>query len=168
LESERLLDDVGWQILRELQGNARLGFTELGRRVGLTPPAVAERVRRMEEAGIIAGYRLDLNLERLGFPMQAIIRMSATSVGCTRLSAIARDWPEVLECHRVTGSDSLIMRVAVRSVQALEAFIDRITPYGTTTTSLVLSTPVSSRAIEPPARAERPNHADRAAQAAST
>src|SRR6266542_5044913 len=152
LESERLLDDVGWQLLRELQSNARLGFTELGRRVGLTPPAVAERVRRMEEAGLISGYRVELNLEKLGLTVPAIVRMSATTVGCARLSAMAKDWPEVLECHRVTGSDSVVMKVAVRSVQELESFIDRVTPFGTTTTSLILSSPVTNRIIEPETR----------------
>jgi Lrp/AsnC family leucine-responsive transcriptional regulator len=155
LESERLLDDVGWQILRELQGNARLGFTELGRRVGLTPPAVAERVRRMEETGIIGGYRVALNLEKLGLPMQAIVRMGATSIGCGRLSALSRDWPEVLECHRVTGSDSVVLRIAVASVQHLEEFLDRVTAYGTSTTAIILSTPVASRVIGPEHREAR-------------
>src|SRR5438105_11814614 len=149
LESERLLDEVGWQLLRELQANARLGFTELGRRVGLTPPAVAERVRRMEEAGIIAGYRVELDLAKLGLPVQAIVRMGATSIGCGRLSAMTKDWPEVLECHRVTGGDSVVMRIAVRSVQHLEAFLDRVTAYGSTTTAIVLSSPVSHRVIGP-------------------
>jgi Lrp/AsnC family leucine-responsive transcriptional regulator len=107
----------------------------------------------MEEAGIIRGYRVELDLDRLGLGVQAIIRMSSTTMGCGLLSGMAKDWPEVLECHRVTGSDSVVMRIAVSSVQHLEAFLDRVTSYGTTTTSIVLSTPVSNRVIGPEHRA---------------
>src|SRR5215203_2515994 len=75
-EREGLLDSIGWRILCELQANSRLSFSELGRRVGLTPPAAAERVRRLEEAGVIAGYRLELNVERLGLPLLAWVRLA--------------------------------------------------------------------------------------------
>src|SRR5713226_4307399 len=111
LQTERLLDDIGWRILEALQADARLSFSELGRQVRLSAPAAAERVRRMEDAGIIAGYRVDLALEKL-FPMTAIIRISAPEENCTRLAACARGLEEVVEAHRVTGSDRLILTVS--------------------------------------------------------
>lgn len=149
LESERLLDDVSWRLLCELQQNARLGFTELGRRVGLTAPAVAERVRRMEDAGVITGYRVQLNLEKLGYPLLVVIRL-VTSDGaiCVRFASCAADFPEILECHRVTGSDSYVMKAAVTSVLHLETFLTRLAAFGSTTTSVVLSSPVTHRAVE--------------------
>jgi Lrp/AsnC family leucine-responsive transcriptional regulator len=144
------LDDVAWKLLRELQENARLSYSELGRRVGLTAPAVAERLRRMEDAGIIAGYRVDVRMDRVGLPLQAIVRLRCTEGWCGRFGPLAKDLPEVLECYRVTGSDSYVLRIAVESVQHLESLIDRLNPYGETTTSLVLSTPVPHRTIAPP------------------
>src|SRR5919109_777696 len=143
------LDDVGWRLLCELQENARLSYSELGRRVGLTAPAVAERLRRMEEAGVVAGYRVDLRLDKIGLPLTAIIRLTCAEGWCARFGAlVAKDFPETLECYRVAGSDSYVMKVAVASVQHLEGLIDRLNPYGETTTSLVLSTPVAHRKIE--------------------
>jgi Lrp/AsnC family leucine-responsive transcriptional regulator len=150
------LDDVSWQLLEELQQNARLSYSELGRRVGLTAPAVAERIRRMEEAGIIAGYRLELNQEKIGRPLLAFIRLATDQANCAQFGAsAARDFPEVLECHRITGGDSYIVKVAVRSVQHLEDLLNRLMPYGQTVTSIVLSTPVRHRVLGP-AEAEAP------------
>lgn len=148
-ETERLLDDTGRRILQELQGNARITFSELGRRVKLTPPAVADRVRRLEEAGIIAGYRVEVDREKLGLPVTAFVRISATGAACTELGVAIRDFPEVLQCHRVTGEEAYIAKVAVRSVEHLENLIDRLMPYGETITSIVLSSPVTHRVIEP-------------------
>src|SRR5438105_13413490 len=109
LEIEKLLDATGWQLLHELQQNARLSYSELGQRVGLSSPAVAERVHRMEDAGIIRGYHADVNVAKIGFPITAIIRMSnSPGERCTRFTASAQEMPEVLECYRVTGSDALI------------------------------------------------------------
>ncbi|MGE5618837.1 MAG: Lrp/AsnC family transcriptional regulator [Sphingomonadaceae bacterium] len=150
MDSERLLDDVGWRILKELQQDARLSYAELGRRVGLTLPAVAERVRRMEEAGIIRGYRVRLNREKLGLPITAYIRVATENeVKGGQLVAMARELPEVLECHRVTGDDSYLMRVAVTSVQHLEWLLSKITPHGQPTTSIILSSPITQRVIDP-------------------
>src|SRR5438128_1096494 len=123
---ERPLDGVSWQLLEELQENARLSYSELGRRVGLTAPAVAERMRRMEEAGIISGYRVELNQEKIGRPLLAFIRLATDRANCAQFGAVAaRELPEVLECHRVTGGDSYIAKVAVRSVQHLEDMLNR-------------------------------------------
>src|SRR6059058_1317349 len=148
LEIEKLLDDTGWQLLQALQCNARLSYSELGQRVGLSSPAVAERVRRMEDAGIITGYRAEVNTAKIGYPITAIIRISnSPGERCTRLTASTQEIPEVLECHRVTGSDSLIMKVMASSVEHLEALIDRLSEYGLLTTSIVLSTVVSRRIV---------------------
>ena len=148
LENERLLDETGWHILEALQENARLSFSELGQRVGLSSPAVAERVRRMEDAGIITGYRAEVNTAKIGYPITAIIRVSnSPGERCTRLSASTQAIPEVLECYRVTGSDSLIMKVMASSVEHLESLIDRISEHGRLTTSIVLSTVLDRKVI---------------------
>ena len=144
---ESVLDATGWQILEALQEDARISFTELGRRVGMSPPAVAERVRRLEEAGIITGYRAEIDLEKAGFPITAYIRLNAGE-DCQGMGAtIAKNIPEVLECYRVTGTDDYIMKVAAASVARLEGLIDRVAGYGSCITSLVLSTPFNGRII---------------------
>ena len=148
LEKERLLDETGWHILEALQENARLSFSELGQRVGLSSPAVAERVRRMEDAGIITGYRAEVNTAKIGYPITAIIRVSnSPGERCARLTASTQSIPEVLECYRVTGSDSLIMKVMAASVEHLELLIDRISEHGQLTTSIVLSTVLSRKVV---------------------
>jgi Lrp/AsnC family transcriptional regulator, leucine-responsive regulatory protein len=144
---ERALDAVGWRILAALQEDARLSFSALGRRVGLSPPAAAERVRRLEDAGIVTGYRVELDLEKLGFPMTAIIRVSAPEEKFRQLKAAVQDRAEVLECHHVTGADSLVLKVAAVSVAHLERVIEALGRHGTPTTAIVLSSPVPRRAI---------------------
>jgi Lrp/AsnC family leucine-responsive transcriptional regulator len=139
LQTERLLDDIGWRILEALQADARLSFSELGRQVGLSAPAAAERVRRMEDAGIIAGSRVDLALEKL-FPVTAIVRISAPEENCTRLAACARGLEEVIEAHRVTGSDRLVLKLVAQSVDHLDGIIRQLSQFGTPTVSIVLST----------------------------
>jgi Lrp/AsnC family leucine-responsive transcriptional regulator len=149
LEIEKLLDETGWRILQALQENARLSFSELGLRVGLSSPAVAERVRKLEDAGIIKGYHAEIDTAKVGYPITAIIRMQTQGERCTRISAGVRDIPEVLECYRLTGSDSLVMKVMVSSVEHLEALIDRLSLNGQLTTSIVLSSVVTKRTIVP-------------------
>jgi Lrp/AsnC family leucine-responsive transcriptional regulator len=141
---QRLLDPVGWRLLAELQRDARLSYQELGQRVGLSPPATAERMRRMEEAGIITGYRAEVDASKLGLPITAFIRCSSPG---PQIGRIARESPEVLECHRITGGDAFILKAVVASVAHLEALIDRLLPYGQPTTTLVLSSPVPLRSI---------------------
>ena len=147
MEIDRIMDETGWRILAELQENARISFSELGRRVALTPPAVAERVRRMEETGVIAAYRAQPAHERIGLPITAFIRWTATGNDCAYLGEVAKDIPEIVECHRVTGEESYVVKVVVRSVEHLEELIDRLMPYGETKTSVVLSSPVTHRAL---------------------
>jgi Lrp/AsnC family leucine-responsive transcriptional regulator len=147
--TSKLLDSIGWNILRELQRNARIPFAELGRRVGLSTPAVMERIHRMEEGDIITGYRAEVNNEKIGYPILAFIRVSVVGDFMPRIMRTAAEAQQVLECHRVTGSDSFIMKIAVESVDELQTLIDKMTPYVATTTSIVLSVIVAGRILEP-------------------
>jgi Lrp/AsnC family transcriptional regulator, leucine-responsive regulatory protein len=150
LEIAKLLDRIGWRILEELQEDARIQFVELGRRVGLSTPAVIERVRRMEEAGIITGYRVEVDHQKVGLPVCAFIRVRVIGDFIPRVIAVAREMPEVFECHRIAGEDTFLLKVCVASAEALEKIVDRLTPYVATTTMLVFSSPVDRRVIEPP------------------
>ncbi|HXF42768.1 MAG TPA: Lrp/AsnC family transcriptional regulator [Pyrinomonadaceae bacterium] len=142
------MDDIDKKILMELQTNARISFAELGRRVGLTTPAVIERIRKLEDGDVITGYRAEIDASKVGFPITAFIRMSITGVDYSHIIEVAESSSEVLECHRGTGEDSFIMKIAVSSVEHLQQVIDRLTPYGITTTTIVLSSPVKARAIQ--------------------
>ena len=166
-DPEQPFDDTDLRILAELQDNARITYSELGRRVSLTPPAVADRVRRLEEAGVITGYRVDLDLERVGLPIMAFVRMRAAGdLDCLELGRKTEDIPEVLECHRVTGEDSYIAKVAVRSVEHLQELIDGLMPHAETITSIVLSSPVTHRVVDPRRPAEEPRNRRGAARTA--
>jgi Lrp/AsnC family leucine-responsive transcriptional regulator len=141
------LDRIAWKIVEELQHNARISWAELGRRVGLTTPAVAERVHRLEKLGVIRGFHADISLERLGMPILIFVRLSmAGSESQVRaFQQQVKTWDEVLECHRVTGSESFIVKARVVSMEHLERFIDTMGHYGTTSTTTVLSSPVTQR-----------------------
>ncbi|MGA3133261.1 MAG: Lrp/AsnC family transcriptional regulator [Terracidiphilus sp.] len=156
LEITKLLDPIGWRILAELQEDARMQFVELGKRVGLSTPAVIERVRRMEEAGIIAGYRVEINRNKVGLPVCAFIRVRVIGDFIPRTAAAVRQMPEVFECHRIAGEDTFLLKVCVASAEALEKTVDKLTPYVATTTMLVFSSPVTRRSIEPPHEAPPP------------
>lgn len=147
LENQKLLDQVGWQIILALQQDARLSFAELGRRVGLSLPAVAERVRRLEEAGIITGYRAEIDPGKIGLTMTVFIRLSTTGSQYPALIELIQQLPEVMECHHLTGADSFIMKVVVGSIAHLEKLITRLSTFGPTTTSIVLSSPLKRRAL---------------------
>ena len=143
-----MIDEIDWKILKELQENARQSFAEMGRRIGLTTPAVIERIRKLEDAKIIAGYRVEIDTAKVGLPITAFIRMSISGVDYSHIIQTVENSKEVLECHRGTGNDSFIMKVAVSDVEHLQNLIDKLTPYGMTTTSIVLSSPVKRRVIE--------------------
>jgi Lrp/AsnC family leucine-responsive transcriptional regulator len=143
-----MIDEIDRNIVKELQLDARVSYAELGRRVGLTTPAVIERVRKLEEAGVITGYRAEIDTAKVGLPITAFVRMSITGVDYSHIIEVAEQSNEVLECHRGTGGDSFIMKVAVSSVEHLQEVIDRLVPYGITTTTIVLSSPVKRRIIE--------------------
>ena len=152
MASQRLLDDIGWMILEALAEDARMNWRELGRRVGLTAPAVADRVRRLEQAGVIKGYRLDVDYGKLGRPLQAIVRLRPApgDEACDLILETLQDRPEVLECHRATGADCYYVKVAVASMTELEEMLDSLIPYSQTTTSMILSTPVERATITAP------------------
>jgi len=143
------LDRIAWKIIEELQQDGRLSWAELGRRVGLTTPAVAERVYRLEKLGVIRGFHADISLERLGMPILIFVRVSmAGPASLVRaFQEQVKKWQEVLECHRVTGSDSFIVKARVVSVEHLERFLDQLGHFGTTSTATVLSSPVTQRTI---------------------
>lgn len=150
-DSEKLLDATSWELLRALQQNARSSYAELGRRVGLTPPAVADRIRRLEAAGIITGFHAAVNPAKLGLELTAIIRFRSSSELYERVYKVIRACPEIVECHRVTGDDCMVLKAVVRSVEHLQEVIARLEPFGSSNTSLVLSSPVEYRAIGPAA-----------------
>ncbi len=150
-DAEKLLDDTGWELLCALQENARSSYADLGRRVGLTPPAVADRIRRLEVAGIITGYHAAVNPAKLGLGLTAIIRFQSPREPYERIYAVIKACPEIIECHRVTGNDCMTLTAVVSSVEHLQELIARLTPYGASNTSIVLSSPLHHRAIGPAA-----------------
>lgn len=149
-EITKLLDTIGWRILAEFQEDARIQFVELGRRVGLSTPAVIERVRRMEEAGIITGYRVEIDHRKVGLPVCAFIRVRVIGDFIPRVIAAAKKMPEVHECHRIAGEDTFLLKVCVPTTEALAELVDKLTPYVATTTMLVFASHVTRRALEPP------------------
>jgi Lrp/AsnC family transcriptional regulator, leucine-responsive regulatory protein len=142
-----LVDGTNRQLLAELQRDARLSLAELGRRVGLSSPAVAERLGRLERQGVIRSYRAELDPVALGYPLSAIVRIRPAPRQLHKVADLARGTPEVVECHRITGEDCYLLKAHVRSVTHLEELIDRFAPYGQTTTSIVQSSPVAARGI---------------------
>jgi len=142
------MDAIDRNLLEALQNDARVSYAELGRRVGLTPPAVAERVRRLETSGIISGYHAQVDLKKAGYGLVAFIRLSSAPELAKQLGRIATETPEVLEFHHVTGTEGFVLKVAARSIEHLEKVIMLLLPYGQTTTSIVLSSPVTWRRIE--------------------
>ena len=139
------LDDVNMRLLQELQADGRMGMAELGRRIGMSAPAVAERVQRLERAGVIAGYHAEIDPAGVGFPVAAIVRIRPAPGQLARIPEIARETPEVVECYRITGEDCFLMKLYLRAIDELEEVLDRFTPYGLTTTSIIHSAPVPRR-----------------------
>src|SRR5215218_4565807 len=147
MASNSSLDPTNRLLLEELQRDARLSLAELGRRVGLSSPAVAERLRRLEEEGVITGYRAEVDPRRLGFALGALIRVRPAPRQLANVAELARQLPEVVECHRVTGDDCYVMTAHVRDVEHLEEVIDYFVALGQTTTSIVQSAPVPRRGL---------------------
>jgi Lrp/AsnC family leucine-responsive transcriptional regulator len=142
------LDAINLRILAELQGNGRLSVAELGRRVGLSPPAVAERLQRLERDGVITGYRAEVDPRALGLALSAVIRIRPAPGQLENVAELARRTPEVVECRRVTGEDCFIATAHVRDVEHLEEVIDHFVALGQTTTSIVQSSPVPRRGVD--------------------
>jgi Lrp/AsnC family leucine-responsive transcriptional regulator len=142
---DALLDPTNLRLLAELRDDPKLPMTALGRRVGMSSPAVTERVRRLEEAGVIQGYRLDIDPTALGLPLMAYIRVRPNPGQLPRVAELAQGMPEVVECHRITGDDCFIVKIHLPAMDHLDRILDRFLLLGTTTTSIVQSTPVPLR-----------------------
>lgn len=140
------MDEIDRAILSVLQDDARIRVSELARRVGLSAPATTERLRRLEDSGAVT-YRAEVDPGALGYPICAVVRISPDSTGLRTVPKIARDTPGVTECYRVTGEDCYILKLYLRAMDDLEDILDRFTPYGRTTTSIVHSTPVPRRPL---------------------
>jgi Lrp/AsnC family leucine-responsive transcriptional regulator len=136
------IDGIDRQLIGMLQANARLTFKQLGQAVHLSSTAAAERVRRLEEAGVIAGYAAQVDPARAGYPICTFIRLRMSAEKYPRFLAMAEELPEVLECHHVTGDDSFLILAVAGSMEELEGLIARVSPFGETSTALVLSTPL--------------------------
>ncbi len=145
LNTGYLMDAFGRGLLKELQQNARISTAELARRVGLSPTATAERLKQMEEVGIIRAYTIEIDREALGLEVVAFVRMSCDGPHYYRLMEFVQTLEEVRECHHLTGGDAFLLKVTTTSMGALEALIEALLPYGNPVTSVVLSTPVERR-----------------------
>ena len=144
---QRETDATTRRILDELQRDGRLSLAELGRRVGLSPPAVAERVSRLERDGVITGYHARIDPRALGLALGVVIRVRPAPREIAKVAALAQETPEVVECHRITGEDCFFMKAYVRDVEHLEEVIDRFVVFGQTTSSIMQSSPVPGRGI---------------------
>ena len=136
------------QLIAALQEDARLSLAELGRRVGLSAPAVGERLTRLEQTGVIRGYHADVDPRALGYSLDVVLRVRPAPRQLAKVAELARGTPEITECHRETGDDCFVMRVHVRDVVHLEEVIDGFLLYGQTTTSIVQSSPVPGRGVD--------------------
>lgn len=145
---DALLDGVNVRILAELRDSPRLSMAELARRVGMSAPAVTERVQRLQQAGVIAGYHLDIDPAAVGLPVTAFARIRPMPGSLPKIAEIAAEIPEVTECYRITGEDCFLVKLHAPAIDQLEAILDRFLVYGNTTTSIVVSTPVPRR--QPP------------------
>ena len=141
------MDATNLRLLGELQANARVSLAELGRRVGLSSPAVAERLARLEQEDVILGYHAELNPRALGLHLTAVIRARPAPRQLRQVAETAQNSPEIVDCRRITGEDCFIMTAHVRSVEHLEELIDRFVIHAQTTTSIVQSAPVPARGI---------------------
>ncbi len=143
----KVLDGVDLRILTELQADARVSLAELGRRVGLSAPAVADRVQRLEDTGVITGYRAEVDPSAIGFPVTVMVRINPAVRELPRIAKIAEEIPEIVECYRITGDDCFYFVAHLRDVERLEPILDRFAPYGRTTTSLVHTATVPRRPL---------------------
>jgi Lrp/AsnC family leucine-responsive transcriptional regulator len=148
IEIAPLLDETGRKLLSVLQENARLSFAELGRRIDLSPAATAERLRRLEEAGVIKGYRIEIDREALGLPILAIIRLSCDGAMYRPFLKAVHSLEAVVECHHVAGGDAFILKAVASSVQQLERLVEKLLNFGVPTTSIVFSSPVADRKLQ--------------------
>lgn len=139
------LDEVDVRILAAFIDNARISLADLSRTVGLSSPSISERIKRLEESGVIRGYTVKIDPAALGLPLSAWLRIRPIPGQLRKVAEILRALPEVVECDRITGEDCFVARAHVQSVEDLEALIDEIIPYAMTNTSIIQSSPVPRR-----------------------
>jgi Lrp/AsnC family transcriptional regulator, leucine-responsive regulatory protein len=144
------LNDTGWRILQALQRNARMSSAELARAVNMSPSAVTERMRRLEESGVVIGYTAVLDPERVGLGILAFVRLRYPSGNYRPFHTLLDTSPEIIEAHHVTGEDCFILKVLARSMRQLEEVVGRISGLGSVTTSVVYSSPLMRRALTAP------------------
>jgi Lrp/AsnC family leucine-responsive transcriptional regulator len=156
----KIIDETGWKILQALQTNGRISYAELARSVNLTPPAVAERIRKMEEAGIITGYHAEVNLTTLGYGIVVLIQLAVPCEREKRLIEFLHGRPEVLECYNITGKDSFIIKVALPSVARLERLLEDLSKFGQPTTHIVLAHTIPPRGVGPDLEYNYDKHTD--------
>jgi Lrp/AsnC family transcriptional regulator, leucine-responsive regulatory protein len=142
------IDRTDRKIIGELTADGRVSLAELGRRVSLSSPAVAERVQRLERSGVITGYRAEIDPRMLGYQLTAIVRIKPAPGQLPRIPELAAAIPEIGECHRITGEDCFYLKVFLRSIDELGTLLDRFLVYGETTTSLINASPIPRR--DPP------------------
>jgi Lrp/AsnC family transcriptional regulator, leucine-responsive regulatory protein len=145
-----LADDKNVALLRLLEKNPRAPMSELARRIGMSNPAVKERIVRLEESGILAGFRLELNPKELGYNVTAFVRIRPLPGHLNKVAELAQTIPEVTECHRVTGDDCFILKLFLREISGLDRVLDKFLVHGQTTTSIVQSSPVPPRSLPLP------------------
>src|SRR5215471_9352356 len=151
-----VLDGTNLDLLRQLRSAPRIAISELARRVGMSAPAVRDRIARLEDLGVIARWRLELDPVALGFPVLAFVRVRPMPGQLPKIAELAQRIPQVVECHRTTGEDCFIMKVYFVAMEELDQVLDQFLAHGQTTTSLVQSTPVPSRDLPLPGRPGRP------------
>ena len=147
------LDATDYRIIDELIADGRISLAELGRRVSLSSPAVAERVKRLEQGGVITGYRAEIDPRALGYQLTAIVRVKPAVRQLSKIAALAADIPQIEECLRITGEDCFYLKLHLGSIEELPSVLDQFLLYGETTTSIVNATPVRRR--DPPPRDRR-------------
>jgi Lrp/AsnC family leucine-responsive transcriptional regulator len=146
------IDQFDQKILQLLQQDARISHAEIGRKVHLSQPAVSERIKRLEAAGVIRGYRADISPRALGYQITAMIRIS-TQQGRPYAEYVAA-CPEIIDCYTVTGEDGAVMRVLATDVEHLQRIINELNAFGSTSTAIVLTTHVAGKPISVPAVVE--------------
>jgi len=139
------IDTIDEKILNTLSNNARISNVVLARLVGLSPPSVAERIKKLEDAGVIEGYTVKINPDALGLPIRAWLRIRPVPGQLQKVLKILQEQPEIIECDRVTGDDCFVARAQLQSVDHLEKLIDKVIPYSMTNTSIIQSSPVTRR-----------------------
>ena len=148
------LDATDIRILEALVQDARISIADLARSVGLSAPSISERIKRLEDAGVIQGYTLTIDPKALGLPIAAWLRIRPMPGQLQKVADILRAMPEIVECDRITGEDCFIARAHIQSVDDLEKLIDQVIPYAMTNTSIIQSSPVKRR-LPPIPRADR-------------